>query len=65
MNETNISNMQFMNRNLNIIWNKLKVNKKLKVTSMLNAHDFENHYSALMKDDKSLSGDQVKIQTKI
>ena len=42
---------------MNIIWNKLKMNKKLKVNSNLNADDFESHFSALTKDIEPLSAE--------
>ena len=63
--ETNIINTQFRNRNLNTLWNKLKVNKKLKVRSKLNAEDFQTHFSSLTSDNKCLSVDQEGIQNAV
>ena len=65
MKDTNLINVQFKNRNMNIIWNKLKMNKKLKVNSNLNADDFESHFSALTKDTEPLSADQLRIQSAV
>ena len=62
MKETNIINGQFKNRNMNVLWNKLKANKKLKVKSNLKAVDFETHFSSLTSDHKPLSVDQEGIQ---
>ena len=50
MKDTNLINAQFKERNMKIIWNKLKINKKFKVNSNLNAEDTESHFSALDKD---------------
>ena len=57
--------MQFRNRNMTIIWNKLKMHKKLKLNSNLKADDFETHFSSLMKDDEPHSVEQLKIQTTV
>ena len=65
MKDTDLINAQFKCRNMNIIWNKLKTNKKLKVNTNLNADDFESHFSDLTKDSEPLSADQVKIQTAV
>ena len=48
---------------MNIILNKLKLNKKFKVNSRLNTHDFESHFSALAKDNESLSEEHMRIQS--
>ena len=65
MKDTNQINREFKNRNLNIIWNKLKMHNKLKVNMNLKADDFENHFNLLKKDDALLNADQVKIQTDV
>ena len=51
MKDTNLVNSQFKSKNLNVIWIKLKLHKKSKVNSTLNAYDFENHFNLLMKDE--------------
>ena len=65
MRDTNQINTEFRNRNLNIIWNKLKIHKKFKVNSMLKVTDFENHFSSLMKDNVPLNQDQQRIEAEV
>ena len=61
-----VSDLTWVKRNnLNVIWNKLKIHKKTKVDSNLNAHDFENHFNSLMKDEIPLNPDQLKIKTEV
>ena len=65
MRDTNLINSEFKNKNLNVMWNKLKLHKKSKVNSTLNAYDFENHFNLLMKDEIPLNPDQLKIKTEV
>ena len=63
MKDTNIINTEFKNRNMNIIWNKLKLNKEFKVNSRLNTHDIDSYFSALAMDNESLSEEHMRIQS--
>merc|ERR1711891_65886 len=65
MKDTNLINSEFKSKNLNVIWNKLKLHKKSKVNSTLNAYDFENHFNLLMKDEIPLNPDQLQIKTEV
>ena len=65
MKDTNLINAQFKEINMKIIWNKLKMNKKFKVNSNLNADDFESHFSALTKDTESYSTEQLRIRRSV
>ena len=65
MKDTNLINAQFKERNMSIIWNKLKMNKKFKVNSDLNAEEFESHFSALSKDIEPLNAEQLRIQRSV
>ena len=65
MKVTNLINSQFKSKNLNVIWNKLKLHKKSNVNSTLNAYNFENHFNLLMKDEIPLNPDQLKIKTDV
>ena len=57
MKDTNRINTEFKNKNLNIIWNKLKIHKKLKVNSNLKAEDFKIYFNVLMQDVVPLNAD--------
>ena len=63
MKDTNLINSEFKNRNLGILWNKLKSNKRFKVNSKLTADDFESHFSSLSRDSEPLSEEQLRIQS--
>ena len=43
------------------VWNKLKMNKRCKVKSTLEADDFATHYSGIMSDDGVLNVEQLGI----
>ena len=65
MKDINLINSEFKRNNLSVIWNKLKIYKMTKVNSNLNAHNFENHFNSLMKDEIPLNPDQLKIKTEV
>ena len=65
MKDTNIINMQFKHKNMNMLWSKIKVNKKINVNSNINAEEFGCHFRTLTTDDKPLNEDQLRIQTKV
>ena len=65
MKDTNLNNSEFKSKNLNFIWNKLKLQKKSKADSTLNACNFENHFNVLMKVEIPLNPDQLKIKTEV
>ena len=62
MKDTNIINSQFKNKNMKIVWNKLKINKKLKVKSNLNADDFKCHFDSINMEGSPLTMEQINIQ---
>ena len=62
MKETNMINTQFRNKNLNYLWNKLKINKKKKVCSNLMAEEFGTHFKNLNSDNIPLNEEQLRIQ---
>ena len=63
MKDTNMINMQFKQKNMNFLWNKLKGNKKLKVNSNINAEEFGCHFQNLTKDNEPFNVGQLRIQT--
>ena len=65
MRDTNLINSEFKNKNLNVMWNKLKLHKKSKVNSTLKTFDFENHFNLLTKDEIPLNPDQLKIKAEV
>ena len=65
MKDKNQINTEFINKNLNMIWNMLKIHKKMKVKSNLKAENVENHFNVLIQDIVPLNADQVKIQSDI
>ena len=58
---SDIINFQIKNKNMKAVWNKLKMNKKCKVKSRVEADEFAAHYSGIMSDDGVLNVEQLGI----